>query len=78
MVETPGKTSEELKGIVQAEKLDMKLPAKLDHKHQKMIDALNETKPDEFDKTYAGSKSRRTTKPLNCSMTMPTQATTPR
>ena len=53
MVEAHSKTSEELKGIVQAEKLDVKLPAKLNKKNQKMIDALNAAKPQDFDKVYA-------------------------
>jgi putative membrane protein len=43
---------------VQAEKLDVKLPAKLDHKPQKMIDALNEAKPGEFHKIYAEQQVR--------------------
>ena len=53
MVEAHSKTSEELKGIVQAEKLDSELPTKLDKKHRNMIDALNDAKPEDFDKTYA-------------------------
>src|SRR3972149_5364149 len=53
MVEAHGKTSEELKGIVQAEKLNMELPTKLNKKRQKRIDALNNAKPEDFDKIYA-------------------------
>jgi putative membrane protein len=53
IVEAHGKTSEELKGIVQAEKLNVELPTKLGNKHQSMIDALNNAKPEDFDKTYA-------------------------
>lgn len=53
MVEAHSKTSEELKGIVQTEKLEVKLPTTLDKKHQKMIDALNDAKPEAFDKVYA-------------------------
>jgi putative membrane protein len=53
MVEAHSKTSEELKGIVQAEKLDSELPTRLDKKHRNMIDALNDAKPEDFDKTYA-------------------------
>ncbi|MEX1059955.1 MAG: DUF4142 domain-containing protein [Methyloceanibacter sp.] len=53
MVEAHSKTSEELKGIVQVEKLDVGLPARLDKKHRNMIDALNSAKPEDFDKIYA-------------------------
>lgn len=53
MVEAHGKTSEELKGIVQTEKLDVMLPAKLNRKLWKLIDALNNAKPEDFDKVYA-------------------------
>ena len=53
MVEAHSKTSEELKGIVQAEKLNMELPTKLNKKRQKRIDALNNAKPEDFDKIYA-------------------------
>jgi putative membrane protein len=53
MVEAHSKTTEELKGIVQSEKINVELPAKLDSKHQGMIDDLNNAKPEDFDKTYA-------------------------
>jgi putative membrane protein len=53
MVEAHSKTSEELKGIVQSENLKVKLPAKLDNQQQKMLEALNEAKAEDFDKTYA-------------------------
>ena len=52
MVEAHSKTREELKGIVQAEKLDVMPPAKLNKKRQKRIDALNSAKPEDFDKIY--------------------------
>jgi putative membrane protein len=58
MVEAHTKTSEELKSIVTAEKLDVKLPGKLDKRYQKLIDALNEAKPDAFDSTYAAQQVR--------------------
>jgi putative membrane protein len=58
MVEAHSKTSEELKAIVTAEKLDAKLPAKLDKKYRKLIDALNEATPEAFDKTYAAQQVR--------------------
>jgi len=58
MVEAHSKTSEELKGIVQAEKLNVELPAKLDKKHRNMIDALNNAKPEDFDKTYAKQQGK--------------------
>ncbi|MBC8013480.1 MAG: DUF4142 domain-containing protein [Methyloceanibacter sp.] len=53
MVEAHSKTTEELKGIVQAEKLKVELPTKLDDNHQRKIDELNNAKPEDFDKTYA-------------------------
>jgi putative membrane protein len=53
MVEAHSKTTEELKAIVQAEKLNVESPDKLDDKHQGMIDDLNNAKPEDFDKTYA-------------------------
>ena len=56
MVEAHSKTSEELKGIVQAEKLNVQLPDKLNKKSQKRIDALNDAKPEDFDKVYAGQQ----------------------
>jgi putative membrane protein len=56
MVQAHSKTTEELKGIVQSEKLDVELPAKLDKKHQGMIDELNKAKPEDFDKTYGGQQ----------------------
>jgi putative membrane protein len=52
MVEAHSKTGEELRGIVQAEKLAVKLPARLDKKHRKMIAALREAKVEDFDETY--------------------------
>ena len=58
MVEAQGKTSEELKAIVTAEKLDANLPGKLDKKHRRLIDALNEAKPEAFDNTYAAQQVR--------------------
>jgi putative membrane protein len=53
MVEAHSKTTEELKAIVAAEKINVQLPTALDSSHQKMIDALNNAKPADFDKTYA-------------------------
>jgi len=49
---------EELKGIVQAEKLDVKLLAKLTKKRRKLIDALNNAKPEDFDKIYAKQQAK--------------------
>ena len=71
MVEAHSKTSEELKGIVQAEKLNVELPAKLDQKRQKLIDALNDAKPEDFDKIYAKQQVKAHERPSSCSMTMP-------
>ena len=53
MVDAHSKTTEELKGIVQSEKIRVDLPTKLDAKHQKLIDDLNAASNEEFDKTYA-------------------------
>ncbi len=53
MVEAHAQTTAELKGIVQADKIDVELPAKLDDKHQRMIDDLNAAHEGDFDKTYA-------------------------
>jgi putative membrane protein len=53
MVEAHSQTTAELKGIVQSEKIDVQLPAKLDEKHQHMIDDLNAAHEGDFDKTYA-------------------------
>ena len=53
MVEAHTKTTEELKAIVAAEKINVQLPTALDASHQKLIDALNNAKPADFDKTYA-------------------------
>jgi putative membrane protein len=58
MVEAHRKSTEELRGIVESEKLNVKLPTTLDHRHQKMIDALNEATPDDFDQTYAMQQIR--------------------
>ena len=53
MVDAHSKTTEELKGIVASEKIKVDLPAKLDAKHQKLIDDLNAASTADFDKTYA-------------------------
>jgi putative membrane protein len=53
MVTAHSKTTEELKGIVASEKIQVDLPAKLDSKHQKLIDDLNAASNADFDKTYA-------------------------
>jgi putative membrane protein len=53
MVDAHGKTTDELKGIVASEKIQVDLPAKLDTKHQKLIDDLNAASTADFDKTYA-------------------------
>ena len=52
MTEMHTQTSNELKSIVEAEKINVQLPTKLDDKHQKMIDDLNEAKAEDFDDTY--------------------------
>ena len=53
MVDAHSKTTEELKGIVQTKNIKVELPAKLDSKHQRLIDDLNSASAPDFDKTYA-------------------------
>jgi putative membrane protein len=53
MVEAHTQTTDELKGIVAAEKINVTPPAALDATHQKLIDALNSASAADFDKTYA-------------------------
>lgn len=53
MVEAHGKTAGALKGIVEAEKLDLALPGRLSKRYHTMIEALNKAKPEDFDRTYA-------------------------
>jgi putative membrane protein len=53
MVEAHSATTAQLKAIVSAEKLNVDLPAKLDAKHQALIDELNKASAADFDKAYA-------------------------
>lgn len=53
MVEAHAQTTAELKGVVEAEKIDVALPTALDEKHQRMIEDLNAAHDADFDKTYA-------------------------
>jgi putative membrane protein len=53
MVDAHSKTTEELKGIVQAENIKVELPTALDSKHQKLIDDLNSASAADFDAAYA-------------------------
>jgi putative membrane protein len=53
MVDAHTKTTEELTGIVKTKSLKVDLPAKLDAKHQKLIDDLDSVPAQDFDKTYA-------------------------
>jgi putative membrane protein len=53
MVDAHSKTTEELKGIIASEKINVDLPTKLDAKHQKLIDDLNAASSADFDSTYA-------------------------
>jgi putative membrane protein len=53
MVEAHTQTTEELKGIVQAQSIKVELPSTFDEKHQLLIDDLNAAHPEDFDKTYA-------------------------
>ena len=56
MVEAHTKTTEELKGIVQAQSIKVDLPAKLDDKRQRLIDDLNAAHAEDFDKSYANQQ----------------------
>jgi putative membrane protein len=58
MVDAHTKSSEELKAIVTAEKLDVSFRDKLGHRHQKYVDALNEAKPEAFDRIYVNQQVR--------------------
>lgn len=53
MVEARGKIGDELKAIVQAEKLAVEMPATLDGRQLKWIETLKGTKPENFDRIYA-------------------------
>jgi putative membrane protein len=52
MAEAHAKIKEELESIVQAEKLEADLPPALEAMYQGRIRTLNETKPEDFDRTY--------------------------
>lgn len=53
MVDAHSKTTEELKSLLNSEKIKVDISTKLDAKHQKLIDDLNAASNDDFDKTYA-------------------------
>jgi putative membrane protein len=53
MVEAHRKTTQELTGIVKAQGGKVEFPTKLDSKHQKLIDDLNNASNETFDGTYA-------------------------
>jgi putative membrane protein len=53
MVEARGKIGDELKAIVQAEKLAVEMPEALDGRQLKWIETLKATKPESFDRIYA-------------------------
>jgi putative membrane protein len=53
MVEAHTQTTEELKGIVQAQSIKVELPAKLDERHEHLIEDLTAAHAEDFDKTYA-------------------------
>lgn len=56
MIEAHGKTLEELKSIVQAEKLDVVFPSHLSQRYHEMIGALTDAKPEDFDRIYASQQ----------------------
>jgi putative membrane protein len=62
MVEAHTKTSEELKGILASEKLDIKIPAEPDKKRAEMLKALTDAKPEEFDALYIKQQVKAHTK----------------
>jgi putative membrane protein len=53
MVEAHAQTTAELKGVVEAQKINVTLPTALDEKHQRLIEDLNAAHEPDFDKTYA-------------------------
>jgi putative membrane protein len=53
MVDAHTQTTNELKGIVQAENIKVTPPTALDDAHKKLIDDLNAVSGEDFDKTYA-------------------------
>jgi putative membrane protein len=53
IVAAHSKAAGEFKGIVQAEKLEVKMPGKPSKKQREAIEALNTAAPADFDKTYA-------------------------
>jgi putative membrane protein len=71
MVETHTKTTEELEGIVEPEKIKVDLPTKVDDKHQGMIDALNRRRPTISTRPVLISSKAPTKRPWPCSK--PTQ-----
>jgi putative membrane protein len=56
MVEAHTKTTEELTSIVKTKNIKVDLPAKLDAKHQKLVDDLNGASAQDFDKAYANQQ----------------------
>jgi len=56
MVDDHSATTSELKGIVQSKNIRVDLPTRLDLKHQKLIDELNNVSVHDFDKTYANQQ----------------------
>lgn len=56
MVDGHTKTTEELTGIIKTKNIKIDLPAKLDAKHQKLIDDLNSASAETFDKAYANQQ----------------------
>jgi putative membrane protein len=53
MVEAHTQFTAELKGVVDAEKIDITLPSQPDEKHRRMLEDLSAAHQDDFDKTYA-------------------------
>jgi putative membrane protein len=65
MVEAHSKTSEELKGIVEAGKLDIVLPSRLSKRYHTLIVELIDAKPEDFDKVYASQQVKVHTKAVD-------------
>jgi predicted outer membrane protein len=60
---------------VQAEKLEVKVPAKPSKKQREAIEALNTAAPADFDKTYAEQQIKAHERASSCSKVMPNLAT---
>ncbi len=58
MIEAHTQLAAQLKGVIDAEKIDVALPGELDEKHRRMLEDLSAAHDDEFDKTYAKQQAK--------------------